>query len=140
MMPMMMFIGNLGYVVMCILGGYLVIQKTIQVGDILAFIQYVRSFTQPLAQVANMVNILQSTAAAAERVFEFLGEEEEAADPANPVAIPKSSAAASPSEMFLSVIIRPKLSLTISAPIFNRDKKSPSSDRPGPARPPWSNC
>jgi ATP-binding cassette, subfamily B, multidrug efflux pump len=81
MMPMMLFIGNLSYVIVCILGGYLVIQRTIQVGDILAFIQYVRSFTQPLAQVANMVNILQSTAAAAERIFEFLREEEEAAEP-----------------------------------------------------------
>jgi ATP-binding cassette subfamily B multidrug efflux pump len=88
MMPSMMFIGNVGYVVMCILGGILVIQKTIQVGDILAFIQYIRSFTQPLAQAANMVNILQSTAAAAERVFEFLAEAEEAPDPAKPVAIP----------------------------------------------------
>ena len=87
MMPMMMFIGNLGYVVMCILGGFLVIQRTIQVGDILAFIQYVRSFTQPLAQVANMVNILQSTAAAAERVFEFLGEEEEVPEPAKPAVL-----------------------------------------------------
>jgi ATP-binding cassette, subfamily B, multidrug efflux pump len=87
MMPMMMFIGNLGYVIVCILGGYLVIQRAIQVGDILAFIQYVRSFTQPLAQVANMVNILQSTAAAAERVFEFLGEEEEVADATQPVVL-----------------------------------------------------
>ncbi len=89
MMPVMMFIGNLGYVAVCILGGYLVIQKTIQVGDILAFIQYVRSFTQPLAQIANMVNILQSTAAAAERVFEFLGEEEEVAEAAQPVSLDK---------------------------------------------------
>jgi ATP-binding cassette subfamily B protein len=88
MMPSMMFIGNLGYVVMCILGGFLVIRNTIQVGDILAFIQYIRSFTQPLAQAANMVNILQSTAAAAERIFEFLGEGEEVPDPANPVTIP----------------------------------------------------
>jgi ATP-binding cassette, subfamily B, multidrug efflux pump len=88
MMPMMMFIGNIGYVVMCILGGILVIQKTIQVGDILAFIQYIRSFTQPLAQAANMVNILQSTAAAAERVFEFLREGEEVPEPVKPVSIP----------------------------------------------------
>jgi ATP-binding cassette subfamily B multidrug efflux pump len=89
MMPIMMFIGNVGYVVVCILGGYLVIQRTIQVGDILAFIQYVRSFTQPLAQIASMVNILQSTAAAAERVFEFLGEEEEATEVAQPVLLDK---------------------------------------------------
>jgi len=93
MMPMMMFIGNLGYVVMCILGGILVIQKTIQVGDILAFTQYIRFFTQPLAQAANMINILQSTAAAAERIFEFLGEKEEVPEPAKPVAIPNLSGA-----------------------------------------------
>ncbi len=93
MMPSMMFIGNVGYVVMCILGGILVIQKTIQVGDILAFIQYIRSFTQPLAQAANMVNILQSTAAAAERIFEFLGEDEEVPDPARPVVIPNLTGA-----------------------------------------------
>lgn len=88
MMPMMLFIGNLGYVVMCILGGILVIQKTIQVGDILAFIQYIRRYTQPLGQAANMVNILQSTAAAAERVFEFIDEEEESLEPAKPLSIP----------------------------------------------------
>jgi ATP-binding cassette, subfamily B, multidrug efflux pump len=87
MMPIMMFIGNVGYVVVCILGGYLVIQKTIQVGDILAFIQYVRSFTQPLAQIASMVNILQSTAAAAERIFEFFGEEEEVNEAIQPVLL-----------------------------------------------------
>ena len=91
MMPAMNFIGNVGYVVVCILGGYLVIQRAIQVGDILAFIQYVRSFTQPLAQIANMVNILQSTAAAAERVFEFLGEQEETAEIAQPVLLDKVS-------------------------------------------------
>ena len=87
MMPMMMFISNVGYVVVCILGGILVIQKTIQVGDILAFVQYVRSFTQPLAQTANIVNMLQSTAAAAERIFEFLGAEEEVPEPTKPIVL-----------------------------------------------------
>ncbi len=77
MMPIMMFVGNLGYVAVCILGGYLAVKKVIDVGDIQAFIQYVRSFTQPISQLANISNILQSTAAAAERVFEFLDEEEE---------------------------------------------------------------
>ncbi|MBN1643429.1 MAG: ABC transporter ATP-binding protein [Dehalococcoidales bacterium] len=89
MIPTMMFIGNLGYVAVCILGGYLTIKKTIEVGDILAFIQYVRSFTQPLAQIAAMVNILQSTAAAAERVFEFLSEEEEIPEEAHPATLEK---------------------------------------------------
>jgi ATP-binding cassette subfamily B protein len=77
MMPIMLFIGNLGYVAVAILGGYLAVKGTITVGDIQAFIQYVRSFTQPITALANISNVLQQTAAAAERVFEFLEEEEE---------------------------------------------------------------
>lgn len=84
MMPVMQFIGNLGYVAICILGGYLVIQKAITVGDIQAFIQYVRQFTQPITQIANISNILQQTVAAAERVFDFLAEPEESPDSLNP--------------------------------------------------------
>jgi ATP-binding cassette subfamily B protein len=87
MMPIMMFIGNLGYVAVAILGGYLAIQKAITVGDIQAFIQYVRSFTQPITQLANISNVLQQTAAAAERVFEFLEEEEEVEESASPVQL-----------------------------------------------------
>ena len=87
MMPLMMFVGNLGYVAVCILGGYLAAKRTIEVGDILAFIQYVRSFTQPISQIANISNILQQTAASAERVFEFLDEEEEVADSQEPVRL-----------------------------------------------------
>ncbi|MEZ0395574.1 MAG: ABC transporter ATP-binding protein [Anaerolineales bacterium] len=87
MMPMMNFIGNLGYVAVSILGGYLAIKRSITVGDIQAFIQYVRSFTQPMMQIANVSNVLQQTAAAAERVFEFLGEEEEIPDPTEPVQL-----------------------------------------------------
>ncbi len=74
--PIMNFIGNLGYVVVTILGGWFAIRQTIQVGDILAFIQYMRNFTQPIARIAQISNILQSAVAAAERVFEFLEEEE----------------------------------------------------------------
>jgi ATP-binding cassette subfamily B multidrug efflux pump len=81
MMPIMTFVGNLSYVLVSALGGYLAIRGSIGVGDILAFIQYVRSFTQPIAQVANIANVIQATAAAAERVFEFLDEEEEIPDP-----------------------------------------------------------
>ncbi len=80
MMPAMTFIGNIGFVAMCILGGWLAVQKAITVGDIQAFVQYVRSFTQPLAQVAGISNTIQQTAAAAERVFEFLDEKEESPD------------------------------------------------------------
>jgi ATP-binding cassette subfamily B protein len=77
MMPMMRFVGNLGYVVICILGAYLTTIGAMTVGGIQAFIQYVRSFTQPINDIANISNILQQIAAAAERIFEFLDEEEE---------------------------------------------------------------
>ncbi|MCI8781804.1 MAG: ABC transporter ATP-binding protein [Dorea sp.] len=77
MMPIMQFVGNLGYVAVVILGGWLAIKDVIEVGDIQSFIQYVRNFTQPIQQVAQVANMLQSTAAASERVFEFLEEEEE---------------------------------------------------------------
>ena len=87
MMPIMQFLGNLGYVAVVILGGYLAINKTIEVGDIQSFIQYVRNFTQPIQQVAQVANMLQSTAAASERVFEFLEEPEEEAAPENPVVL-----------------------------------------------------
>ena len=86
MMPIMQFVGNLGYVAVSILGGYLVIRNAIQVGDIQSFIQYVRQFTQPIQQVAQVANMLQSTAAASERVFEFLEEEEEEQTVPDPVS------------------------------------------------------
>ncbi len=84
MMPVMQFVGNLGYVAIAIMGGYMAARNAITVGDIQAFIQYVRNFTQPLTQIANISNIFQQTAAAAERVFEFLDEEEEVPDVADP--------------------------------------------------------
>jgi ATP-binding cassette subfamily B protein len=80
MQPMMQFIGNLGYVIVCILGGYLAVKKVIEIGDIQAFIQYVRNFTQPITQLASISNTLQQTIAASERVFEFLDEPEESPD------------------------------------------------------------
>ena len=86
MMPLMNFVGNLGYVGICVLGGFLSLNGTITVGDIQAFIQYVRNFTQPINQIANISNVLQQTAAAAERVFDFLGEDEEPADPESPLS------------------------------------------------------
>jgi ATP-binding cassette subfamily B multidrug efflux pump len=87
MFPIMNFVGNLGYVVICILGGYLAIRGTVTVGDIQAFIQYVRSFTQPISQIANISNTLQQTMAAAERVFEFLAEPEEIPDTVSPAQL-----------------------------------------------------
>ena len=86
MMPLMNFIGNLGYVVVSIMGGYLVIQNQITVGDIQSFIQYVRNFMNPLSNVVQVVNLIQATIAAAERVFEFLGEEEEVPETEHPVS------------------------------------------------------
>ena len=85
--PIMNFIGNIGYVAMTILGGWLAINGRLKIGDIQAFIQYVDQFNQPLVQVANIANILQSTAAAAERVFEFLDEPEEAVESNNLVKL-----------------------------------------------------
>ena len=77
MMPIMQFVGNLGYVMVALLGGVFAIKGTIEVGDIQSFFQYIRNFTQPIQQIAQVTNLLQSSAAASERVFEFLEEEEE---------------------------------------------------------------
>lgn len=89
MQPIMTFVGNLGYVAVAVVGAWLAIKKAITVGDIQAFIQYVRQFTQPVTQIAQVSNMLQSTAAAAERVFEFLEEEEEDQTVPNPVHVDK---------------------------------------------------
>ncbi len=83
MFPLMNFVGNLGYVGVAVLGGWLAIKGRIKIGDIQAFIQYVQQFNQPIAQTANIANVMQSTAAAAERVFEFLNEDEEEPDAKN---------------------------------------------------------
>lgn len=87
MQPIMNFVGNLGYVAVAVSGSILAVKGTIEVGDIQAFIQYVKNFTQPITQIAQVSNMLQSTAAAAERVFEFLNEEEEDQTVENPARI-----------------------------------------------------
>jgi ATP-binding cassette subfamily B protein len=89
MQPIMMFVGNMGYVAVAVSGSLLAIKGAIEVGDIQAFIQYVKNFTQPITQVAQVSNMLQSMAAAAERVFEFLNEEEEDVSAQNPVHLDK---------------------------------------------------
>lgn len=86
MHPIITFIGNIGYVIVSILGGWLVIKNRIQVGDILSFSQYIKSFMQPLSQIGQVMGLVQSMAAAAERVFEFLDEEEEIPTISNPVS------------------------------------------------------
>ncbi len=80
MMPLMMFVGNIGFVLVCVVGGVLVTRGSIMIGDVQAFIQYAQQFSQPITQTANIANIIQSTLVAAERVFEVLDAEEESAD------------------------------------------------------------
>ncbi len=89
MFPIMNVMGNIGYVAIAVTGGYLAVQQAITVGDIQAFIQYVRSFMRPITQTANISNVLQQTAAAAERIFAFLGEEEEIPETEDPAQVEK---------------------------------------------------
>ena len=91
MQPIMMFVGNLGYAAVALSGGLLAIRGVITIGDIQAFIQYVKNFTQPITQIAQVINQVQSMAAASERVFEFLDEEEEEQFAENPVHLPEIS-------------------------------------------------
>ncbi|MCG7383888.1 ABC transporter ATP-binding protein/permease [Paenibacillus sp. ACRRY] len=86
-MPLMSFVGNLGYVLICVVGGIFVTRGAISIGDILAFTQYSRQFTQPINQIANISNIIQSTIASAERVFELLDEEEEVPESNQPLQL-----------------------------------------------------
>ncbi len=88
-MPIMSFIGNIGYVLVSVVGGILVTKRSIEIGDVQAFIQYARQFTMPITQTANIANIIQSTVASAERVFEILDEEEQVPEVANPVVLEK---------------------------------------------------
>src|SRR5678816_2650079 len=86
-MPMMMFLGNLGYVAVAVVGGLRITSGAITLGEMQAFIQYSRQFTQPLTQVASMANLLQSGVASAERVFEVLDADEQVPDPAEPAHV-----------------------------------------------------
>ena len=95
MQPIMMFVGNLGYAAVALSGGLLAIKGTITIGDIQAFIQYVKNFTQPITQIAQVTNMVQSMTAASERVFEFLNEEEEELVAEHPVQLDKIEGAVS---------------------------------------------
>jgi ATP-binding cassette subfamily B protein len=86
-MPLMSFVGNIGYVIVSVVGGVLVTRRAIEIGDIQAFIQYSRQFTQPITQLANIANVIQSTVASAERVFEVLDEEEEVSEHTAPAEL-----------------------------------------------------
>ena len=125
MQPITTLIGNLGYVAAVVLGSGYAAAGVISVGDIQSFIQYVRSFNQPVSQIAQIFNILQSAMAAAERVFEFLDEAEEEPAPVHPA--PPASAARSPSTTCASATRPTRSSSTISARTSYRGRRSPSS-------------
>jgi ABC-type multidrug transport system fused ATPase/permease subunit len=138
-MPMMRFVSNLGYVGVVITGGYLAVRGRIALGDIQAFTQYIRGFTEPITQLANISNVLQQTVAAAERVFEFLEAEEETPDPEQPVRLETGGRPGGVPGCALPLrarcaghpgLLRPKSSLA---------RRSPSWDRRARARRRWSN-
>lgn len=136
MQPIMMFVGNLGYAAVALSGGLLAIRGTITIGDIQAFIQYVKNFTQPMQQIAQVLNQVQSMAAATERVFEFLEEDEEVQTAEHRYSW-QMSGAAWISNTFPSAISRNSASSTISAPRCIRDRKLPLLVLPVPEKRPW---
>ena len=140
MMPIMMFIGNLGYVAVAILGGWLVTRGSMAVGDIQAFIQYVRTFTRPITQLANISNVLQQTAAAAERVFEFLAEPEEIAETGESGQAGRGGGPRRVQERPLWLLRRTRSSSTTFPRWPSRARRSPSLGRPARARRRWSSC
>ena len=115
MQPIMMFVGNLGYACVALTGGLLAIKNVITIGDIQAFIQYVKNFTQPIQQIAQVINMVQSMSAASERVFEFLNEEEEDQTTENPAAIETVTGEVTLT-MYISDTTRIRSSSMISAP------------------------
>ena len=140
MMPVMTFVGNLGYVAVCVVGGAMALNDMISFGVIVAFMMYVRYFTQPLSQIAQAVQSLQSAAAAGERVFEFL-EAEEMPDESGKKAISAQSRAPSISTTCASATRTPtRSSSTISPPTPSRGRRSPSSVRLALAKRRWSIC
>ena len=139
-MPIMMFVGNLNYVVIAVLGGLRVASGTMSLGDVQAFIQYSRQFTQPLTQVASMLNLLQSGVASAERVFELLDAPEEEVEEQRAAGRRRSDAHGEVRFEDVSFSYDPERPL-ISGPVAGGASPaapSRSSARPAPARPRWS--
>lgn len=122
MHPLMNFIGNVGYVAVAILGGYLAVQGKITVGNIQSFIQYNRQFTQPINQIAQVSNMLQAMVASAERVFEFLEEKEEEPSTLEPLSTEGLKGNIKFDHVILDIVMT-KLLLTISQQILKMDKK-----------------
>ena len=135
-MPTMMFIGNLNYVIIAVIGGLRVASGTMNLGDVQAFIQYTRMFTQPLTQVASMANLLQSGVASAERVFEVLDAEEQTAESAG-----RAEPDPRPGRVRARVVLLRPGAATDHRPVPGRRARAArwrSSGRPAPARPRWS--
>jgi len=139
MFPVMNFIGNLGYVAVAILGAYLTVRNLITVGDIQAFIQYVRSFTQPIAQIANISNVLQQTAAASERVFAFLDEPEEVKDVENPIQLTSVRGEVEFKDVHFGYDPE-KIIINDFSTAVDPGRRSPLWDPQAQARPPLSSC
>ena len=132
MMPIMQFVGNIGYVMVALLGGFMTIKGAIEVGDIQSFFQYIRNFTQPVQQIAQVTNMMQSAAAASERVFEFLEEEEEEQTVEHPVTL-ENGVEGHVTFEHVSFGYRPdQIIIKDFSEQVQRDRKSPSLDRPVP--------
>ena len=136
-MPVMMFIGNLNYVAIAVIGGLRVANGSMTLGDVQAFIQYSRQFTQPLTQVASMANLLQSGVASAERVFELLDAGEEAPDPAKPMVPTEHHGRVEFEHVSFRYIPEQPLIVDLSL-VAEPGHTVAIVDRPGPARPRWS--
>ena len=141
MQPIMNFVGNLGYVAVAIVGSIFAANGIITIGDIQAFIQYVRNFTQPIQQLAQVSNMLQSMAAAAERVFEFLNEPEEdqLADPARRADPACIDGQVTFDHVRFGYVPEKTIIHDFSCNV-QPARRSPSLAPPVPARPPWSSC
>ena len=138
--PAMMFISNLNYVAIAVIGGLRVTSGQMSLGDVVAFIQYSRQFTFPIIQTASIVNVLQSAVASAERVFELLDEPEEVADPAGAAGAGRGPAARSRSRTSRSATSPTSRSSTTCRSTSRPAGRSRSSARRAPARRRWSTC
>lgn len=139
MQPIMMFVGNLGYACVALTGGLLAIKNVITIGDIQAFIQYVKNFTQPIQQIAQVINMVQSMSAASERVFEFLNEEEEDQIVENPAAIETVTGEVTFDHVHFGYNPEQIIINDFSAKV-KPGQKTAIVARPEPERRRWSNC
>ena len=139
-MPTMMFVGNIGYVLVAVIGGVLVTRGSIAIGDVQAFIQYGRQFSMPITQLSGIANTIQLTIVSAERVFELLDEPEETPDAADATVIAAPRGAVQFDARQLQLQGRRAADRRHVASTSRRGRWSRSSARPAPARRRWSTC